>query len=382
MPVIDFIPPSWFASIFQWMLLLLVLSMSFQYASGRIYTPSGCSRANHLCLFLLLILLIGVGCRPVSYYFGDTINYAASFQTSINSGNADWWGRLLSLKGEFLFASINDFCVQYGNIHLMFFIFGVIYIGGQYLFTRRLLGKYWFTGMLAMVSMIDYWGFAINGIRNGAAASIMMLALSFRHKPLIATFLAFLSFGVHKSMILLGVAAILAHCYKNNKFYLGLWGTSIALSLVAGGTISNLLGNSFLSAADARLTTYVAYAQNAEMMKQFSSMGFRPDFLLYSFIPIAVGYWYLNIKKVQDESYLWWLNIYIITNSFWILMMYSFSSNRFAVLSWFMAGFILMYPFFKYNFIHRQGKYAAYVLLIWYVFDFYIRMVKPFFNEI
>lgn len=376
MPTIDFIPPSLFAPLFQWALFALVVAAIFVCRSGSIYQPATRHSFNVVCRLFLFILILMVGCRPISYYFGDTTNYAAAFNMVSKGGAANWLETLFSFKGEYIFNAIQEFCVEYGDIHLMFFIFAVLYFGCQFLATRRLFGSYWAVPFLATASMIDYWGFAVNGIRNGAAANLMILALSYRDHKIMAVFLAILACGIHKSMLLVAASAILARYYTKTKAYFALWVVCIALAFVGGSSISAWLSNSFLSAADDRLAAYMAYSNDQSMMSHFSSTGFRPDFLLYSAVPIMVGYWFLNICKKDHDRYRWWLNTYIITNSFWVLNMYSFSSNRFAALSWFMAGIVLLYPFFKFNFVKAQGKIAASALTCWYVFNFYQNIIR------
>lgn len=373
----NLIPPAWYAPIFHWTVCLCTLSLAGKCKSGRIYVRSAWRTPDAVGKFLLLVFILLVAFRPISSYFGDTVNYAIGFHAESQTSHVNWLAAFFSFKGEFLFNAIQQFCIAYADVHAMFFIFACIYFGCQYLATRRLFNHYWFIPFLVMTAMIDYWGFAVNGIRNGAAASLMILALTYRKQPVKAILMGILACGIHKSMLLVGGAAILSCYYNNTKAYLAVWGICILAALVAGGSISTLLAGSFLSSADARLASYAAQAANQEMMQTFSHTGFRPDFLLYSAIPIIVGYWCLYVKSLESEPYRWWLNIYIISNSFWVLMMYSFSSNRFAALSWFTAGIVLTYPFFKCQFSKNQGRYASAALLCWYCFTFYQNIIKP-----
>lgn len=74
-------------------------------------------------------------------------------------------------------------------------------------------------------------------------------------------------------------------------------------------------------------------------------MGFRWDFLIYSALPIVTSCYFLFREEYRDVMYTWLLNIYIAANAFWILCMYAAFSNRFAQLSWFLMGFVFIYPF-------------------------------------
>ncbi len=361
--------PTMYGPIFQWVLCVLVLIMAARCNSNAIYNSSVARSMSDIGKVLVLAIILIVGFRPVSGYFGDMVYYARGYYARVTSGEANFLTTFFSFDGEFVFAALEDFCAQYGDVHTMFFICAICYFGGPYIVCNRLLGKYWFAPFTASACMIDYWGFAVNGVRNGAAAGLMILALSYGKRLAVSVPLAILSVGVHKSMALVGVAAVLAHYYKNTKMYVCGWFGCILLSAVMGRSISAIMV-AHLGGADDRMERYLAYAQDVNIMARQSSSGFRADFLLYSAVPIFIGYWYTQIKQINDSTYSWWLNVYIIANSFWVLMMWTANTNRFAAISWFIAGIVLMYPFFKYKFTVNQGKYAAFSFLIWYSFCF------------
>ena len=367
--MISLVPPSLYGPIFQWVLFVLVLIMAARCKDESIYKSSTASSMSSTGKVLVLAITLIVGFRPVSGHFGDTVNYAKGFIARSSSGEVDFITTLFSFEGEYIFAAIQDFCIEYSDIHFFFLIFSIIFFCSQYIACNRIMGKFWFAPFIAMTSMIDYWGYAVNGIRNGAAANLMILALTYGRKWKLSIPLGIMAIGIHKSMLLVGGAAILAHFYRKTQVYLSGWICAILLSAVAGGTTSNLLIR-YLGGADDRMSNYLEYGKDSEMMAGFSSSGFRIDFLIYSSIPIFVGYWYTQIRNIRDDYYTWWLNIYIIANSFWILMMKAAFTNRFAALSWFMAGIVLMYPFFKYKFISAQGRYTACAILSWYSFSF------------
>ena len=108
-------------------------------------------------------------------------------------------------------------------------------------------------------------------------------------------------------------------------------------------------------------------------MEGFSRQGFRWDFLLYSCVPILVGFYYVAREKFNDNWYKLMLNTYILCNSFWALVNSSWLSNRIAFLSWFMYGFVVMYPLLRKEVVpNRQQKVAialicnvAFTYLLW-----------------
>lgn len=371
MPTLELFHPRYYGPVFQWTLLALVLWVISACYSGRVYLPATRHSLGAATGVFVAFWGILVGLRPVHYMFGDTVIYAVGFKHAFAEGQYNWVEKLFSFEGEYIFGAIQDFCLEYGNLQLLFFIFAALYFGCQYLATRRLFGAYWFAPYLAMACMIDYFGFAVNGMRNGAASALMILALTYHKRLRVAIPLTILACGIHKSMLLLACAAILAHCFTRTNVYLACWVACIGLAAVAGNTISAVLSSSVFSAADGRMAHYIDMSQQEWFTSQFSRIGFRPDFLLYSAVPIIVGYWFLNMRKQDDVHYRWWLNTYIIANSFWVLNMYSSVSNRFAVISWFIAGIVLLYPLFKFSFIRHQGRIAAGAFACWFSFDLY-----------
>lgn len=118
------------------------------------------------------------------------------------------------------------------------------------------------------------------------------------------------------------------------------------------------------------------YLTSTEFTHQFSRTGFRWDFLLYSALPVAVGYYFIFRRQYKDQFYIWLFNIYLITNSFWILVIRAEFSNRFAQLSWFIMPLVLIYPFFKKQFWIDQEQKIGMAILIFYAFTFYSNILK------
>lgn len=369
-------PPSLYSSVFQWTVCIIMIFLIRACFTGSVYAWSTAKKWDYFVRGFVCVLTVVVGLRPVHRSFCDMIAYANHFVLTSQAALLDWRDVLHGFNGEFTFSFLEYVCAKYSNVHTFFFIFSVLYFGSQYLACRRIFGIYWFVPFMAMVCMIDYWGFAANGIRNGTAANLMILAFSFRNKLSVALLLGILACGIHKSMMLMGGAAILSLCYKNTRAYLVIWVTCIVLSLAAGQGLSDRIASSFLSDVDARLSAYSKYAADADIMQNFSSTGFRVDFLVYAAVPMVVSYWAIYKKGFSDSLYNWILNIYIVANSFWVLMMHAAFSNRFAALSWFIAGIVLTYPFFKAKFVPYQGKIVSCVLIVWYSFTFYQNILR------
>lgn len=84
--------------------------------------------------------------------------------------------------------------------------------------------------------------------------------------------------------------------------------------------------------------------------------GFRIDFVVYSAMPVIMGYWVIIKQKIESEMYQFLLNLYLVTNSVWMLCMYANFTNRIAYLSWFLYPIVLIYPLLNLEIIPDQYK--------------------------
>lgn len=100
--------------------------------------------------------------------------------------------------------------------------------------------------------------------------------------------------------------------------------------------------------------------------------GFRMDFVVYSAMPILIGYYVKYKYKLKDKLYDIMLNIYLTCNGVWMLCMYAEFTNRIAYLSWFMYPIILIYPCYaiadKKHPLVRMRKYIVMVHLVFTLF--------------
>ena len=91
--------------------------------------------------------------------------------------------------------------------------------------------------------------------------------------------------------------------------------------------------------------------------------GFRPDFILYSAIPIIIGYYLITVKKIKSERFIFLWCVYTLTNCVFLLCTYGSFINRIAYLSWLMIPFVLLYPFTNIRWSNQQDQYLRYVVL-------------------
>lgn len=99
-------------------------------------------------------------------------------------------------------------------------------------------------------------------------------------------------------------------------------------------------------------------------------------FLVYSATPIAIGWYFIIKKKWQDNRFEKLFKIYLVANAVWILIIQASFSNRFAYLSWFLMGVIVIYPFLKYSFSNKlRGKLIAHTLLLYFLFTYMLNVI-------
>ena len=138
------------------------------------------------------------------------------------------------------------------------------------------------------------------------------------------------------------------------------WFVSIVISLIGGNSIGSFFGT---LGFDDRMANNTSEESIAEYAHFFSSVGFRWDFLLYSFMPILLGLYTVFKRRYMDETYYILLSTYIYANSFWVMVIYAVSSNRFAYLSWFLYPIVLAYPLLKFPVFKKNHNQKTVLIL-------------------
>ena len=357
----DFIPVHLYTDVFNYLVLLLICGAYIGLQkNGPIL---GSPQKIFSSVFLMLTISIYMGLRQNSAYFGDTVNYAAKFhliQSNLTLRQAE-------LGKEWIFEGLMVFFAKYSNLQMFFLSCAIIYMSTLWLAMYRFFGNRCYIPFLVAMSMFTFWAYGVNGIRNGMAASITMLALSFRPRYIVMACLSVIALGIHQSLMLTLAAAALAWKITNPKIYLAGWLGMIVISSVGGDAAANFLLSTGII-EDERLGGYLT---NTEYSHQFSSLGFRWDFLMYSAMPVAVGYYFIFKRNYTDTIYIWLFNIYLTVNAFWILVINAQFSNRFAQISWFIMPIVLIYPFIKYDLGNKQARITANAIIVFYLFTFY-----------
>ncbi|WP_264512826.1 EpsG family protein [Flavobacterium sp. N1719] len=315
-------------------------------------------------VFLVYVLLF-MGLRPISYRFGDMLIYNIQFQNLKN-------GFGMTFKKDVVFEYFMYFMSRIGDVYLFFFACCVLYVLPLYAFSKKIFQEYWAFAFVMLMISFSFWSYGTNGIRNGIATSIFLYGCS-RSNRFLAIFIVILSMYIHKSLIIPVAAYFIVMMYNNPKAYFYFWLACIPLSLLLGGFFTNLFLSLGIVEQD-RVTVYLDdFNQASEGVKL--KVGFRWDFLLYSAVGVFVGWYFVFKKKFEDKFYHRILSMYLIANAFWVIVIKANYSNRFAYLSWFMLGVVIIYPFLKVKYFDNQNRIIAAVCIAYFTFTYLLEIV-------
>lgn len=352
----DFIPLEVYTPLYYYLLLMVILVI-FSELNNSGYKKS------KLGFLLVGFIILYMGLRPISgRYFGDMSTYAQYYK-QYQFGGAE------IIQHDLLFHEFMKWSSGIMNVQMFFLLCAFLYVFPLYLVAKKWFGKYWFYAFLLLVGSFSFWSFGTNGIRNGLATSVFLYGVS-REKRLLQIAFILLAIVVHKSLILPGLGFLVAQFYNKPKVMIAFWMLCIPLSLLAGGFWETFFAS--LGFEDDRISYLTEGNINDD---EFSSSGFRWDFLLYSATAVYAG-WYFIIKKgFEDKIYFWLFNTYLFANAFWILVIRANFSNRFVYLSWFMMALVIIYPLLKKEMIKNQYKVLAKVMLIYFAFTFLMNVI-------
>lgn len=325
---------------------------------------------------LTILTAVYIGFRPIVWgFFADTWGYYYSFE---------WWSRMpLSLDKilsnpdakDGLFYYIEVLCTRFTTATGWFIIIALSY----YLFTlwavRRLFDNNAYGAMLAFFTAFSTFSYATNGIRNGMACALLLVAFSYIVAPgksnfIKALILGFVATQLHASVSLPAICCLCAMYFRNIRFAVFIWIGAIGAYFVVGNTVSNFFEN---LGFDERLGEYIA---DSERYAKTAKSGFRLDFLIYSAMPVWMA-WYTAVKRrITSRTFNILACTYIYANALWIMLMNAAFSNRFAYLSWFIYPIVLIYPVLKFNLWGaQQGRQASRVILFQCLFTVFMEFV-------
>ncbi|MCQ2173665.1 MAG: EpsG family protein [Bacteroidales bacterium] len=296
-------------------------------------------------IILTVAMTLFIGLRPVDGVFIDMVGYASQWDYwNLATFKFDWHAQ------NILFDNLRSFMSSAGMpIKWFFLLIAGIYFGNMCTACRKMFPNDTLFVLLMCLAAFSTFSYGTNGIKSGAAASIFLVALAYQDKLRVAIPMALISWGFHHSMMMVVIAFVVTRFIRSPRVYYALWIVSVLLAVfhitwfqeIFSG-LSDEVGLSYLTNFDFR-------------------DGFRLDFVLYSAIPVLVGYFSVFRKNIKSRFYISLLNMYLLTNTVWLLCMYASFTNRIAYLSWFMYPVVLIYPFLKENWGIKQFHSAKLV---------------------
>ena len=310
--------------------VMLVVTIVHFYRLYSMDTSSLLDKKKPLVLIAILVVAVifFLGLRPISgRFFGDTSTYAAVYMLMTDDLLLPDYTR-----GDWLFNWIMYSCSKAMSVQYFFLLIEVLYIVPVYFACRRFSRENATTLIIFCLTAFSFFSYGVNGIRNGAASSIFMLALSFMkgEKPwekIVYLLLCFVSYNLHHSMALPIAASIAAYFIRNPKLMFYFWAASIAASLAVGGSVSDIFSS---LGFDERLNSYITADTVDDLVVKDV---FRWDFLLYSSMPVVLGWYVIFRRRIYTKTYALLLGTYMYANAFWIMVIRAAFSNRFAYLS-------------------------------------------------
>jgi len=358
----DFVPLKNYYDLYLNISLLIVVVTLFHTFVLKIDDKKNIAYTNFIGYCFLIFSVLYIGYRPLSgRYFGDMTTYNTHFLRYTLGGEID------STQDAF-FHYFMKFCSYFLDSKNFFMVCVILYILPIYRVSKVFFKEYWFYAFLMFVTSFSFWSYGTNGIRNGIATSFFLLAISFYNKKVWMIIFFIISTQVHQTLLLPTAAFVLVHFYSKSKHYLLFWFIAIPLSIALGGFWENLFAS--LGFGDERLSGYLV-GEGVEGTT-FSSTGFRYDFLVYSAAAVFTGWYFIFKKKFEDKIYIYLYNTYLICNAFWILVIRANFSNRFAYLSWFFMGLIIIYPFLKKDFFSNHHQLVGKVLTAYFMFTYFM----------
>ena len=360
-------------------ILIIVTMMSYaSYPSGLLTRTPKPNITKAVIILSLFIVFFGL--RPndndPKLYMADTSGYA-NYYNKIQDGFilvedfrlSDSDGDLDKPKDFLFFDLMSSMAVADFPVEAFFLVIAALYLIPKMLLIRKWFG---YNALLATLFVITTFGFysgGINGIRNAVGSSLFALSMAyivtekFNWKSFcIGIVICYLAYNFHNSIIISLVA--LAGAYfviKTTNSAIVVWIFAIVLALSFGNAIA-LFGAQFFD--DDRATKYIEAGMDNEVMTGFAYTGFRWDFLLYSAMPILMG-WYVTVKKgIKDKVYQILLNTYILANSVWVIFIYAAYNNRFAAISWALYSYVLLYPLVRYKIWGSQQSFFTGLILL------------------
>ena len=239
-----------------------------------------------------------------------------------------------------------------------------LYVCNYFVVAKRITTRYTFVMMLMFITAFSFRSYGVNTMRAGVAATFILLGIT-SIRSLWQYLFLWIGVMFHFSMIIPAIAFVITKFYDKTRLFFALWLLAVPISAVAGGFFEQIF--SAFGDVDNRAMEYlIGDSENSYQT------GFRLDFILYSCIPILLGYYYIYKQGFNDKRYKQLYNTYILANIFWVLVIRASYSDRFAYLSWILYPILLIYPLLQQRLLPKQNEKIALILLLQEVFTYFM----------
>ncbi len=343
------------AALYQTVYLIIVLVLTVYLINKYMKvdfmdTDRGLLSGRIIALWLTVFLILFIGLRPLSYVFVDMTNYNAQYNVFLKGKPFEFTWEVSNFIFDNLFSFWESALLP---IKYFFLLVATVYFGGIFWACRKIFPDDMALALLVYLGAFSTFSYGTNGIKAGAAASVFLLALAYRDNLKLSVAFLILSLGFHHAMAAPVGVFILAYFIKNKDYYLYGW----IICLVMAALHITFFQSLFASFSEDKRYLVVDVAKEVEVS------GFRPDFILYSAIPIFLGYYLTKKHDIDSEDYNFMWNVYTGTNIIFLLCTYGSFINRIAYLSWLMYPIVLIYPFLYFDLGERQHRYLRYAVL-------------------
>ena len=344
------IPAEYYHNLYLFIVTIMTFfAMSLYNKWGKLFNAKGVSQL--VAFVYLIIIILFIGTRPVSgKYFVDMINYSGIYEVLMGQSFRFSW-ETDNLIWDNLFAWMASVYIPFW---MWVLLVAAAYFGLMFWACQRLYGRDVLLAFVTYLGAFSTFSYGTNGMKAGVAASLFLVAMAYRDKLWISVPIALLTYGFHHSMAMVIASYFVVLFFKNPKYYFWGWITCLIIATLHITFFQTL----FAGFTDEHGAEYLTATEGSGGY----IIGFRPDFILYSSVPVYLGYQILNKYKFQSVTYSFLLRLYIMANAMWMLCMYANFSNRIAYLSWFMYPIVLLYPFVSREKNQLQGKYLRRVV--------------------
>lgn len=361
----ELIPAQYYYGVYLVIATILCTFCFLVYYGRNAHLSLGVQAESIKAFLIFLFFAIFIGIRPISTIFVDMTQYFGIYCRWTGVFTFDWNAENLLYDNQMMW-----FASKRLNPVIYYVYISFIYYGGMYVACRKMFPGNAYAVFLVCLVAFSTFGAATNGIKAGSAASLFLVSLAYRDNLKICIPMAILSLGFHHSMHLpIGALLITLIYNKKPKIYIFFW----VLCFIISAAHITYFQELFAELTDDKGAGYLNGERGNDVI--YDRGGFRLDFIMYSSVPILMGWYAIAIKKIRDKWYNTILSTYTITNAIWMLCMYASFTNRIAYLSWFMYPIVLVYPLFLEQWGPSRYKTFAKVAALHLAFTLFMQTI-------